>query len=285
MAYSLIAPASGKDATGPKNRVWDFFPLSSKTHPVNRRPSPQPRRKLRPTATKSASGIPYWPSRDPIEEKGGMNLYLFVQNNGLNSADVIGLTSFSGCHSDTITVPTLEQDVTIFSRRAVLTFKASGSKEICTCRDGKSGSFVKSESLAAQASISVDGFIWGGQLPGSGDVYSAWAGVKFGAAISFSLSGKKEFDNGEESKIQVEGNLNSEAGLTAGGEAKAKIGLLALTAGITGEGKAKFNSWKGSAECDSHGCSNFKLAPGTVSFEATFTASFGTFSYSKSKEW
>ena len=31
-----------------------------------------------------------WPSRDPIEEAGGYNLYVFVNNDGLNSVDVLG---------------------------------------------------------------------------------------------------------------------------------------------------------------------------------------------------
>ncbi|NJM37198.1 MAG: RHS repeat-associated core domain-containing protein, partial [Akkermansiaceae bacterium] len=32
-----------------------------------------------------------WPSRDPIEEEGGVNLYGFVGNNGVNKGDVLGL--------------------------------------------------------------------------------------------------------------------------------------------------------------------------------------------------
>jgi hypothetical protein len=31
-----------------------------------------------------------WPSRDPIEEEGGINLYGFVGNNGVNTIDVLG---------------------------------------------------------------------------------------------------------------------------------------------------------------------------------------------------
>ena len=33
-----------------------------------------------------------WPSRDPIGEKGGVNLYNFVRNDGVNRWDVLGLT-------------------------------------------------------------------------------------------------------------------------------------------------------------------------------------------------
>jgi RHS repeat-associated protein len=31
-----------------------------------------------------------WPSRDPIEEKGGVNLYGFVENDGVNRFDILG---------------------------------------------------------------------------------------------------------------------------------------------------------------------------------------------------
>jgi RHS repeat-associated protein len=34
-----------------------------------------------------------WPSRDPIEERGGVNLYGFVRNDGVDVVDVLGLSS------------------------------------------------------------------------------------------------------------------------------------------------------------------------------------------------
>jgi hypothetical protein len=73
-----------------KNRVWGFFENSNRTRPANRRKLPELRRKIRPTTTKTASGIPYWPSRDPIEEEGGVNLYGFVNNDGVNDWDYLG---------------------------------------------------------------------------------------------------------------------------------------------------------------------------------------------------
>jgi hypothetical protein len=36
------------------------------------------------------SGIPYWPSRDPREENGGVNLYGFVGNKGIGRIDMLG---------------------------------------------------------------------------------------------------------------------------------------------------------------------------------------------------
>ena len=92
MAYFSTEPASERRNVTGKNRVWDFFRLSNETHPANRRQPAQPRRKIRPTAMKTASGIPSWPSRDPIGEDGGLNLYGFVENDGVNQADDLGLT-------------------------------------------------------------------------------------------------------------------------------------------------------------------------------------------------
>ena len=93
MAYFLTAPATGKPETSLKNRVRAFSGIIVRSHPVLGSRPLQPRRKIRPTPTKTASGIPRWPSRDPIEEEGGLNLYGFVGNDGVNAIDLIGLTS------------------------------------------------------------------------------------------------------------------------------------------------------------------------------------------------
>ncbi|MEI7911781.1 MAG: hypothetical protein WCK77_19285 [Verrucomicrobiota bacterium] len=91
MAYFSTATAPERSNFTGENRVWDFSPLSSKTHPENRRQSLLPRPKIRPTATETVSGIPRWPSRDPIEEEGGSNLYGFVCNSPPNTWDSLGL--------------------------------------------------------------------------------------------------------------------------------------------------------------------------------------------------
>jgi len=90
MAYFSTATAPERRNVIGKNRVWDFFRLSNETHRANRRQPAQPRRKILPTATKPVSGIPYWPSRDPIEEEGGENLYGFVRNDGIDTWDLLG---------------------------------------------------------------------------------------------------------------------------------------------------------------------------------------------------
>jgi len=91
MAYSLQKTASLTCDPTAKNRVWDFFDEPTKPRPANRPRTQQPRRENRPCSYKTASGRPYWPSRDPIEERGGVNLYGFVGNNGVNKWDRLGL--------------------------------------------------------------------------------------------------------------------------------------------------------------------------------------------------
>jgi hypothetical protein len=91
MVCPLSERAPGASNLTAKNRVWDFFENSNRTRPANRRQPLKLRRKIRPTTTKTASGIPYWPSRDPIEEEGGINLYGFVENNSVGWIDLLGL--------------------------------------------------------------------------------------------------------------------------------------------------------------------------------------------------
>ena len=91
MAYFSTSPAPGHRSLTAKNRVWDFFCLSNETHLAKRRQPAQPRRKTRPTPTKTVPGIPYWPARDPIGESGGVNLYGFVGNDAVGHVDRLGL--------------------------------------------------------------------------------------------------------------------------------------------------------------------------------------------------
>ena len=52
-----------------------------------------------------------WPSRDPIEEKGGYNLYGFVTNNSVNLIDVLGMSGLVYSTDVTLeTKPTLTKD-------------------------------------------------------------------------------------------------------------------------------------------------------------------------------
>jgi len=59
---------------------------------------PPPQANSRPPRRNAPATYPYvappvrdWPSRDPIQESGGVNLYGFVGNDGVNSWDKLGL--------------------------------------------------------------------------------------------------------------------------------------------------------------------------------------------------
>jgi uncharacterized protein RhaS with RHS repeats len=41
-----------------------------------------------------------WPSRDPIQERGGINLYGFVGNDGVNRLDLLGLKCLWAIEAD-----------------------------------------------------------------------------------------------------------------------------------------------------------------------------------------
>jgi hypothetical protein len=91
MGFSLTSPAPEKCDPTAKNRVWGFFGGAPETSRQNRPQSLQPRRENHPTTTKVASGRAYWPSRDPIGERGGINLYGMVGNDAVNLFDLLGL--------------------------------------------------------------------------------------------------------------------------------------------------------------------------------------------------
>ena len=110
MGYTATYPRPEKTHPTAKNRVWGFFWNSNKSRPPNRLQPAQPRRKIDPTTTKPASGVFFygyryydpvtgrWLSRDPIQERGGLNLYGFVFNRPTGAIDTDGraVTSIDG---------------------------------------------------------------------------------------------------------------------------------------------------------------------------------------------
>jgi RHS repeat-associated protein len=104
MGFTATYPRPAKTHPTAKNRVWGFFAESKGSRPAKPLQAPQPRRKIDPTATKTASDVSVygyryydpvtgrWPSRDPIGEQRGVNLYGFVGNDGVNEWDYLGLT-------------------------------------------------------------------------------------------------------------------------------------------------------------------------------------------------
>lgn len=79
-------------ATSPlKTRVWSFRqPPSGRFSRRHRRSHAIATGSTR-CAYKIASGRRQWPNRDPIAEKGGLNLYGFVRNNPVTEWDYLGM--------------------------------------------------------------------------------------------------------------------------------------------------------------------------------------------------
>ncbi len=77
-----------------------FSPNRKFTYKIERNPLKTQQEKLG-CRYKTASGRGTWPSRDPIEERGGTNLYGFVGNDGINSLDVLGLSKWTDANGKT----------------------------------------------------------------------------------------------------------------------------------------------------------------------------------------
>ncbi len=84
-------PASGKRTSPLKNRVGVFGRHSPGPRPVCRSQVAD----LAPGCTacryETVSARPFWPSRDPIGEKGGANLYAMVGNDAVTRTDFLGM--------------------------------------------------------------------------------------------------------------------------------------------------------------------------------------------------
>jgi len=105
-----FAPA--KPEPGSKNRVGNFFGQEAKSSRENRLSGQQPRRENGHGYDETASGMFFygfryydpvtgrWPSRDPIGERGGLNLYGMVGNDPANWTDILGLAVGDGCGCD-----------------------------------------------------------------------------------------------------------------------------------------------------------------------------------------
>jgi hypothetical protein len=100
MGFSLTSPAPEKSDPTAKNRVWGFFGETPQSHRENRPQPKQPRQGDPSSLTKTVSGRTYWPSRDPIGERGGINLYGMVENDVVGRFDPLGLKSWTSSIKD-----------------------------------------------------------------------------------------------------------------------------------------------------------------------------------------
>jgi len=155
VAYTSTSAAPRYRAPTAKNRVRKIFSYPVNPCPANRRQSPQPRREIRPVPTKPVSGIPYWPSRDLIEEKGGLNLYGFLGNDGVSGVDFLGNVIYIYRHPELVQgrpcsscckkcekkgEPKIEDDGTkgtnVKAKITSIQFESSYLKDTCSAENG-----------------------------------------------------------------------------------------------------------------------------------------------------
>ena len=141
MACNLTKPTPGNSAMRPKNRVWGGSRNDRNLPLENRLRCPELRRKSGPTPTFFTPGIPQWPSRDPIEEEGGLNLYGFVGNSGVGTFDRFGLEACKGYITFEEAMQAATADAQIKARKIIET----GVQEMNGWKkDGGVGKIIKS---------------------------------------------------------------------------------------------------------------------------------------------
>ena len=91
MAVCIAVFRTGKKAPPSKNRVGGSPRSSALRAPKTRSQLPESHRVSRPDATITASGRPVWPNRDPIGERGGLNLHTACKNDVVSRVDPLGL--------------------------------------------------------------------------------------------------------------------------------------------------------------------------------------------------
>jgi RHS repeat-associated protein len=103
MGFHLTESRSRESHPTAKSRVRGIFGETQESRPKKSAAAQQPRWENHSTTTKLASGVRYygyryydpvtgrWPSRDPIGERGGENLYGFVYNDPTGWIDILGL--------------------------------------------------------------------------------------------------------------------------------------------------------------------------------------------------
>jgi len=119
MGFSLTSPAPEKGDPTAEKRVWGFFGETQQSHRENRPQPKQPRQGNPPSLTKIVSGRTYWPSRDPIGERGGVNLYGMVGNDAVNLLDRLGLDPMDALNDNVegrFVNFTIESQVTMHTR-------------------------------------------------------------------------------------------------------------------------------------------------------------------------
>lgn len=134
--------------------------------------------------------ISFWPNRDPLMEKGGLNLYGFISNDPINLFDTDGQTSASSTSSATATPKFLTRSVRYHSYTNSCCWSILGINWTLTVTDAANKP-VAGLSLSESISMSGRHYIGGPQTHGATtdsmgrvtDIYAVNFITCFGAAF------------------------------------------------------------------------------------------------------
>ena len=213
-----------------------------------------------------------WPSRDPIGERGRVNLYAFVGNDGINSIDLFGLSQKRNCRSLSknlsinLDTDRLGPKVGFISLSGSQSIDLSLGGETCEecCSDGTWKEVTRGVwSIGLSGSISITGGPqFEGKIPGTEFGVDGFIGIR--GTVSGNASGSINITN-DDCTGNIEGSgtvdVNLSGSLTGGGALTANIGRLEFDvarATVTGSISRGYSA---SLNCDESGCSLESLTP------------------------
>jgi len=122
------AYAAPKNAADPKNRVGDFFYEDRASVGKNRWASRLNTQEKYSYHYETASGRSNGSNRDPMQEQGGLNLYVFVKNDGVDLWDNFGLKS---CTSKRIDINLGRKEYQIGTGKITFKVQLRGTAKAC----------------------------------------------------------------------------------------------------------------------------------------------------------
>jgi hypothetical protein len=204
-----------------------------------------------------------WPSRDPIEELGGINLYGFVGNSPLNIYDVLGLIGkTSNCKTSSFSIDYTTQNSKVIQFAPYLKFRLSGGangnikvKTCDQCCDGelKEGAF---QEISGSLGVFVNGTLTYGideQEDYGKFKVDVWAGIRGEVRGQLQADFTVVNNCNQNNKGKFNTNVESTGSISVGGSAEFILGKWSLgRTGVHGGGSASAKI-PIEGECDSNG--------------------------------
>lgn len=272
-ALALLAafgapPRAVAKALSAQNIVSGAFAENNAAHA--RLKSPQPLDFAPETATcgyETASGRPKWPSRDPIGERGGQNLYNALANNFQAHIDSLGLYLIKrNCfYTELKTGPIAPREHSVFGKKVSASLRIEATLETCeVCCNEKWERKVTKVGGKATGTLELVGATVGGEIPERfSELFNIegyyWFGIQGFALIKGSIDLSGERKSCEDSQFCFSVGLSGEAGVRVGGSAWTSLNdtfgksIFSMELGLFGEGKLVASGWTLSACCPMEG--------------------------------